>query len=157
MDEKFYTKALQYLSLRPRSEKEVRDNLLKFKAPLEQIQTIIDLLKKQRFLDDIVFAKWWVEQRSNFRQKGWRIIELELKQKGISDEIIKNLASGIKNQELEGVKPELDQAKDLVEKNIKKYKGLSRQQLYQRLGGFLGRRGFDYEVIKACIDSVLKK
>ncbi len=157
MDEKFYTKALQYLSLRPRSEKEVRDNLLKFKATKEQIQIIIDLLKKQRFLDDVTFAKWWVEQRSNFRQKGWKIVELELKQKGINSDIIKNLELEIKKGSLEGVKSELEQAKELVEKNIRKFKGLSRQQIYQRLGGFLGRRGFGYDIIKICIDEVLKK
>lgn len=157
MDEKFYTKALKFLSMRPRSEKEVYDNLLKFKAPKEQIQIIIDLLKKQKFLDDAAFAKWWAEQRSNFRQKGWRILELELKQKGISSEIIKNLGLEIKKGVVEGVKSELEQAKELVEKNLRKYKGLSRQQLYQKLGGFLGRRGFSYSVIKACIDDVAGK
>jgi regulatory protein len=157
MDEKFYTKALKYLALRPRSEKEVRDNLLKFKALEEQVNIIVELLKKQKFLDDVSFAKWWVEQRSNFRQKGWKIVELELKQKGISKEIIKNLESEMKNGTLEGVKGELEQAKELVEKNIRKYQGLTRQELYQKLGGFLGRRGFNYDIVKACIDEVLEK
>src|SRR5690348_12215412 len=151
MDEKLYVKALQFLKLRPRSEKEVRDNLLKKKAPENQIDTIIGVLKEQKFLNDYDFAKWWIEQRTTFRPKGWYVIEQELKLKGISHEIIKSFAQE-KSEDAD-----LESAKRLIERQLRKYQGLSRQELYNKLGGYLSRRGFNYEVIKACIDSVLGK
>lgn len=151
MDEKFYVKALQFLKNRPRSEKEVRDNLVKKKTPREQIDIIVGVLKQQKFLNDHEFAKWWIEQRTQFRPKGWRVIELELKQKGISDEIIKSFGEEKREES------ELDKAKKIVERHSAKYKGLTRQELYVKLGGYLGRRGFGYDIIKACIDDVMGK
>ena len=38
--------------------------------------------------NDLKFAKWWVEQRGNFRPKPKRILKIELTKKGIVKEII---------------------------------------------------------------------
>lgn len=165
MDEKLYIKAIKYLTQRPHSEKEVRDNLFKpyfrVKLPDEQkqeiqqkINTVIDKLKSQRFINDTDFAQWWVEQRSRFKPKGWRVIAMELKQKGIDKEIILEVRKTDVTTSLPG---EREQAMSIVEKRIKKYQGLDRNQLYQKLGGFLARRGFDLDIIRACIDEVIKK
>jgi len=154
MDERFYTKALRFLQLRPRTEKEVKDNLLKYKAPKDQIEIIINKLKEQKFLNDEEFAKWWIEQREKFRPKGWSLVEIELRNKGISKEIIQNLR--FKNKDLREDK-ELAKAKVLIQKNLKKFQGLSREKLFQKLGGFLTRRGFGYEIVKTCIDELYQK
>jgi SOS response regulatory protein OraA/RecX len=188
MDEKLYTKALKYLSRRPRSEKEVREhligkkNLYKFKSrhssaiesgltrsyrglqPLQddindifkKIDLIIDVLKEQRFLNDEDFVVWWVDQRTRFKAKGWRAIAFELKQKGISEELIKKQRA-TSNQDLENNRNEKEIALSLVQKRIKKYEGMPKDELYSKLGGFLARRGFDMDVIRACIDEVLRK
>jgi regulatory protein len=89
IDKKLYTQALKFLAKRARSTAEVRDNLLKVKAPEEQIQLIINLLTQQKFLDDMQFAQWWIEQRMLLRPKGWYVLEQELRQKGIPDDILK--------------------------------------------------------------------
>lgn len=150
--EKFYNKALRFLSFRPRSEKEVKDNLQRKKASFSIIETVLKKLKEKKFINDEGFAKWWVEQRTSFRPLGLRLIKIELRQKGISDEMIE---SGIMNQE-SGAKNDLGLARKLIEKKIARYKGLSKQELYQKLGGFLARRGFDWETIKQAIDEVLE-
>ena len=149
MDEYSYNLALKYLARRPRSEKEVHDYLIKKKVPDTQIQLILSKLREQKLINDEEFAQWWVEQRNRFRPKGHRAIAFELKQKGIPAHIISNLEPGTKNEE--------QLAKELIQKNIKKYQGLSRQELYNKLGGFLARRGFDYDTITSCIDEVLGK
>lgn len=148
--DKFYTKALKFLSFRPRSEKEISDYLIKKKADINLVNSIIEKLKIQKFLNDLEFAKWWIEQRTEFKPKGLRLIELELKQKGISKDLIDELR--IKNYEL--WKDDLTKAKELLEKYRKRFEGLDRQKIYQRAGGFLGRRGFDWETIKSAIDHV---
>lgn len=147
--EKFYNKALRFLSFRPRSEKEVRDNLKKKSfgrgsgLSEKTIELIIKKLKEQKFLDDKAFANWWIEQRTIVRPTGIHLIKIELKQKGIGEDLIKDLLSNsiVSTNELE-------RAKRLVDKRMKKYVGLSRNKIFQKLGGFLSRRGFDYDTIK---------
>lgn len=157
--EGFYNKALKFLSYRPRSEKEVRDNLLKKSfgrrsGPSEStVQLIIKKLREQKFLNDREFAKWWVEQRTIVKPMGKRLIKIELTRKGIDKELIDEVFEGIEDI----VHNELEMARKLVQRKISKYKGLDRQKIYQRLGGFLSRRGFDYDTIKKSIDEALKE
>lgn len=162
--EGFYNKALKFLSYRPRSEKEVRDNLLKKSfgrrsGPSEgTIELIIKKLKEQKFLNDSEFAKWWIEQRTLVKPMGKRLIKIELTRKGIDKELIDEIFDSAEVL----VQNELEMARKLVQRKIKKYlpagrqvKGLDRQKIYQRLGGFLSRRGFDYDTIKKAIDEAL--
>ena len=52
---------------------------------------------------------------------------------------------------------DLEKVKILVEKKIDRYKHLPKQEIYQKLGGFLARKGFSWDIIKASIDEELKK
>ncbi len=162
--QKYLENAIRFLSYRPRSEKEVRDNLLKKKASSEIIEQVIRWLKEQRFLNDEEFARWWVEQRTSFKPKGARIIKLELKQKGIAQDIIEAAFSHAETEEQVHlgmakdaiVRNELDVAKEIVKKKLHKYKHLPKFEIYQKLGSHLARRGFDWDSIKSSIDDVLR-
>lgn len=151
--DKFYEKAIKFLSFRPRSEKEVRDNLKKKKAPDSTIDLIIKKLKDQKFLNDQEFTKWWIEQRTVVKPTGVRIIKIELQRKGIDKEMMQEV---LENSE-DVIHNELDMARDLVQRKFKKYNGMERQEVYRKLGGFLSRRGFDYDTIKKAIDEILRK
>ncbi|MBI1982163.1 MAG: regulatory protein RecX [Candidatus Levybacteria bacterium] len=162
--EKFYNSALRFLSYRPRSEQEIRDKLRKFKIKktattetqnkdeTQKLSAIIDRvivkLKEQKFINDEEFTRWWIEQRTNVQPRSIRLIKIELRRKGISEEIIDNLPLTI---------DDLKNAKKLIEKKLPRYKGLSKQEIYQKLGSFLARRGFDWETIKHGVDEVVKK
>ena len=148
--EKFYNSALRFLSFRPRSEKELRTNLKGKHATNEIIEKIIIKLKEKRFINDEEFAKGWIESRLRFKPRSLRLIKLELRQKGIADEIIE---SGIMNQEL-GTDSDLEQAKKLVEKRIKRVGHLPKQEVYQKLGRYLASKGFSWDTIKKAIDPV---
>lgn len=154
MDEALYTRALNYLSRRPRSEKEVKDNLKKKKASDSQIEQILSTLRQQKFVNDYEFALWWIQQRRQFRPKGQRALEFELRQKGISEEVIKQLKHEDTNETSE---TENALVRLLIQKRIGKYEGMTKNETFQRLGGFLARRGFDLDIIKACIDEVFRK
>lgn len=145
---KFWNGSLRFLSYRPRSEKEVRDNLVKKKAPQEVIESVIKKLKENKFLNDKEFAEWFVRSRTISRPKAARIIKMELKQKGISKETIDNLPLTI---------DDLESAKKLLEKKFDRYKSLERNEIYSKLGGFLARRGFDWDTIKKAIDEVVSR
>lgn len=148
----YYTKALLFLSRRPRSEKEVRDNLMKKKADPDVIEGIIKLLKKQKFLNDVDFAKWWVRQRIDFKPRSYSFIRNELKIKGVSDIIIQEIFE----QSDDATLSEKEMANSLVKKKITRYKNEERNVVYQKVGHYLARRGFSWDVIKRAIDDNLK-
>lgn len=134
--EKFFNSSLHFLSFRARSEKEVLDNLKKKEAPIEIIEKIIQKLKELKFLDDKEFAKAWIEQRSAFKPRSSKVLKIELRQKGISEDII---------EEFIEVKNDLALAKKLFEKNKRKFKG---EDWFNKAAGFLQRKGFDWDIIK---------
>ncbi|MFH1832629.1 MAG: regulatory protein RecX [Candidatus Levyibacteriota bacterium] len=149
--EREYNSALKFLSYRPRSEQEIREKLKSKKAPEEIIEKIISKLKEHKFLDDAEFTRWWIESRTNFKPRSMRLIKIELKGKGIADDIIDeifNFQFSIFN--------ETEMAKKLIRKKIKKYQTLPKLEIYQKLGRFLASKGFNWETIKQSIDEVLE-
>jgi len=151
--ERYYTSAIRFLARRPRSSKEIRDNLSKKKAPEEIITAILKKLQEQKFQNDNEFAQWWVDQRTRFKAKSDRVIKLELRQKGISDEVISEVFAN------EQTNKKSDKAKALaiVQKYQSRYGTLTREERYRKLGGLLARRGFDWEVSKAVIDDIFER
>ncbi len=161
----FYNRCLRFLTIRNRSEKEIRDYLVRLSGKPEAhpesdsgldimtvIEQVISKLKANKFINDIEFARLWIQKRTRINPKSLYIIKMELREKGIDEQTISQF---LQNQK-EEVVDDLTRAKELVDKHIKKYKGLTKQELYQKLGGFLSRRGFSYEVVKKSIDEVLQ-
>jgi regulatory protein len=147
----YLNRTLKFLGFRPRSEKEVRDYLIKKQAPDELREKLITYLIELRFLNDVEFTRWWVEQRTQGQPRSHRVIKMELKQKGIAQDIIEQVLQGTE----EPVQDDLESARKLVRKKLPRYQMLEKQELYQKLGGFLGRKGFDWETIKRAIDMEL--
>ncbi|MCL5114011.1 MAG: RecX family transcriptional regulator [Patescibacteria group bacterium] len=147
--EKFYNKALKFLSYRPRSEQEVIKNLLRKKSPEDIIKKITAKLEEQKFLNDEEFVKWWVEQRTTFKPRSLRLIKIELKQKGISNDLVEKVINDV------GLTiDDLASARKLVERKKEKWKNLSREQKFQKLSRFLASRGFSYDIIKEIFKNI---
>lgn len=150
---KYLENTYRYLGIRNRSEKEIRDYLLRKKAEPEVIEAIVKRLKNQKFLDDEVFARGWIISRARSRPKGKSALKFELQQKGIAKDIIEKVLSEVN----EDIPDELTQAKNLIGRQIEKIKDVPRQEIYNKVGSFLARRGFSWETIKKAIDDVLAK
>ena len=133
--------AYRLLSRRPQSEKEVRTKLhqygykKKIEDLLDNINYVVEQLKKEEYIDDKKFADWYVSQRQDFRPRSKRRLTVELTQKGISDEIIEIALEGY-NEELV--------LKKLIEK---KKEGYSTEELINYLLG----QGFPYDLIKTVL------
>ena len=147
--EQIFQKTLRFVGLRPRSQKEILFYLQKKTSDEKIIVKVIEDLTNLGLLDDVAFVDWWLEQRAAFRPKSKIALIMELKQKGIKDELIKK-AVGEKVDEKEAVAL-------LVEKKLKIWARLPQKILREKLVGFLGRRGFNWETIKLILDEKLKK
>lgn len=153
-----YTKTLKYLNYRPRSEKEIRDYLAKklsviANPDLSMIDVIIHKLKAQKFLNDLEFARMWVRSRTSYKPKGERLIRMELKQKGISQDIIDEVFMSSEVR----MSNDLELAVEMLTKKKKKYEGMERQERFNKAGSMLARRGYDLDVIRKAIDQVFEK
>lgn len=154
---KLLEKALRFLSFRPRSERELRDHLRKKMSrsqsvkesrgtidaidTTDTIDTVIQRLQRLGYLNDLDFAKWWVEQRKTHSPRGARLIRSELYQKGVAQEIIDKLLP-------EDEAGEVERALKTATKKLRSYKNLKPQEFKQKMGQYLAQRGFDWEVIK---------
>ena len=157
--EKFYNLALRFLSYRPRSEKEVRDKLKSKKVESSTIEIIISKLIEKKFINDEEFAKGFVESRLRFKPRSVRLIKLELKQKGIEQELIdKMINDEARLPDGQGLMiNDLENAKKLIEKKLPRYKGLPKQKIYEKVSRFLASKGFGWDTIKKSIDEAFKK
>ena len=138
-------RALNFLSYRPRSEKEVRQNLKKHKYHEGVIDEIIDRLKRGGLVNDATFADLWVENRSEFRPRGERMLRAELRLKGIPDEIISGVVEDLDETSL---------AAKAAKKKARRYRDLEWEEFRKKLYGFLARRGFHYGIISDVVTKV---
>lgn len=148
--EKYLNSVIRLLTLRPRTEKEITDYLKKKKTPDDIIEKIISKCRDYGFINDKKFAQEWIRSRMNYKLKSKRVVKMELHQKGISKDEVEDVLSNT-DQEIN----DLEQAKKLASQRITRYKNLPKNEIHRKLGGFLGRRGFDWDTIKRTIDDVL--
>jgi regulatory protein len=137
-----FNAASHFLSYRPRSEFEVRERLLRRGFDNNTTESAIAKLKEQGLVDDAAFAQFWKENRDSFSPRSQWLIKLELRQKGVTDNLI-------------------DQSTDIIDADsayraaLNKARSLPRsdyQSFRRRLGEFLKRRGFGYGVINHTIE-----
>ena len=82
--------ALRYLTARPRSERELRDRLRQRKVGEMVIDRTVEQLRARGLLDDFTFAQYWVDQRVTFRPRSRRMLEMELRRKGVDGTAIED-------------------------------------------------------------------
>lgn len=80
--------AAAFLAVRPRSVDETRRRLRHLGYPAGPIDVVIDRLLAFGYLDDVAFARAWVESRDRARPRGESALRRELMLKGIDREVI---------------------------------------------------------------------
>jgi regulatory protein len=142
-----FQQAVRFLGYRPRTVEEVRRNLSQHEVSDEVISLTIKRLLRSGLLNDQIFAQQWVENRTEFRPRGRRALEFELRSRGISDDIIQRTFQ-------DSFTDEDSLAYTAAQKYAQKLIGLERQVFRRKLGGFLARRGFSYEIAAPVIEQV---
>lgn len=138
-------KALHFLSYRPRSINEIRKNLANRDIPEGVIEETINRLQKNSILDDHKFALEWIENRNAFRPRSRSALRLELRQKGISDEVIQTVLNDINDESL---------ALQAARKYMRRLEGLNQIEFRKKLSAHLVRRGFYFSSINPVVTVV---
>ena len=142
--QKTLDKLLRFATLRPRSEKEIRLWLRRKKVHESLFSKLFDRLNHLELIDDEKFAKWWVEQRQSFRPKPKRILNIELRTKGIKKEIIEKVLGETKIDEEK-------MARELLNKKMYKWKALPAREACQKMSQYLAGKGFSWEMIEKVV------
>ena len=137
--------AYRFLSYRPRSEAEIKERLRRRGFEDSKIEIVINKLKEQNLLDDTAFAQFWKENRDMFRPRSQRLTRLELKKKGVADEIIKAVTDD---------SDDIQTAYQAAQKKAQHLPNQDYEVFRRRLGEYLKRRGFGYTVISQTVKRI---
>src|SRR5229473_2765584 len=133
-------RALNYLSFRPRSREEVRRYLRRKETPPEIIEAALARLDRLDFVNDRAFAEFWIETRGQFNPRGAHALKNELRMKGVERDVADELVDEEKDEE-RALHAGRKKALSLI-----RIPTIDYTTFRTRLGSFLHRRGFSYEI-----------
>ena len=153
-DEYQYAKkaALDSLSYRIRSRKEVKDKLKEKKISQSNIEKTLAHLEKLGLLNDEEFARLLVQSKTGKNPAGKNVIKQKLFQKGISKEISEKVLD-----ELYTESNEKKLILDVFNKYKPKLKGLDEYKRRKKMFEYLARKGFDFDLINEFLNEKFKE
>ena len=137
-----YDAAALFISYRPRSEPELRERLRTRNFPPESIDAVVARMKEQGLVNDTAFAQFWTENRDSFSPRSQWLTGMELRRKGVSEEIIQK-AVGTLDDDDSAYRAAYKKARNLPRRDYQSFR--------RRLGDHLQRRGFGYGVINETV------
>lgn len=144
--ESAYQIAIKFIGYRIRTTSEVEKYLDRKGIEQTIINQVIERLTTNGLLDDTSFAQLWIENRNEFRPRAHRVLASELRNKGISSEII--------DDTIKDTMPEEKLAYLAAQKQVRRYENLEWNAFYQKLGSYLARRGFSYSIIRLVVEQI---
>lgn len=136
-DGKLRIRAIEWLCIRPRSEKELKDYLRKKNTESDYSQNLINEMTEKKYLSDENFAKWFLELKKR-QLKSQKEIVFLLRQKGVSRQIINHL---LENNDV----IDRENLKNLILKKRSKYKDDT------KLMSYLIRKGYSFSDVKEAL------
>jgi regulatory protein len=141
-------RAARFLAYRPRSVQEVRRNLQEHKTEPEVIEAAIERLSAMGYLDDTAFARFWVQNRNEFKPLSPKALRYELRQKGVPSDIIDEALASLEADEL---------AYRAARSRVSRLRQTSKHTFRQKLSTFLQQRGFGYTTIHDVVERLIEE
>lgn len=136
---KNYIRAVDLISRRLRSEREIRDYAFRKQWTRDNIERVIDRLRERGYLNDEKFAESFVRSRTNTRNFSAKRMKVELRKKGVGTDIITKVLAGSDEYD------EKVALNNLIIKKRNKYDDS------RKLIAYLARQGFSYDDIKSAL------
>jgi regulatory protein len=143
---KAYNLAVNYLAKRMRSEKEIKDYLTQKEVEEPIINEVLYKLASQKYINDEEYAFSFVRTQMNTTDKGPDLITMELKERGITEVLIKQAIAQYSKEE------QVEKAIKVSEKLIKKSTKESERIVKQKAEQLLLRKGYPFEVIHLALN-----
>jgi len=141
--------ALNLLSQRAYSEKKLTEKLACREVDQDDIDRIVKKLKEFGYIDDLKYAKDFVENAQNIKLSGRRKIYWQLIKKGISKQTAEQAIAEVYED---------DNEREAIKEIIEKYaRNIPKDKLYERLMRRLIARGYDFTLVKKEVEKYQRK
>lgn len=127
---------LRRLTAAPRSRAELASDLAKRGVPDDVATDVLDRFEELRLIDDVEFARMWVESRHRSKGIARPVLRQELRRKGVPDEAIEAALAQVTDDD------ERARARALVDRRLVALARHDPQTQARRLTSLLVRRGF---------------
>lgn len=145
-----YEMALQRLSALCASaehcEYEMTEKMRKWEVEESDRERIMEYLRKAKFVDDERYARAFVKDKIKYNKWGRRKVEQGLWAKHIAEDIRQRVLDEVDESQYKSV------LTDLMKSKRRSIKAANDYEMNRKLIKFALSRGFDYSIIRQCID-----
>ncbi|HEY2700215.1 MAG TPA: regulatory protein RecX [Pseudonocardiaceae bacterium] len=138
---------LNLLAARPMTRAELHKKMLGRGYEEDVAEQVLNRLDKVGLIDDAAVAEVWVRSRHNYNGLARRALSMELRRKGVADEVVAEAVSAV------DADAEESRARDLVRKRLRGTMPTDETATVRRLVGMLARKGYSeglaYRVVKS--------
>lgn len=143
-----YDLAVKYISTKYRSCYEVHEYLLKKEVDKIVIHEVIEKLKSQKYLDDGVYAKAFVNDRIKFSSNGPYKIRRELEERRVADNVIEDALSIFDGS------MEREKLSKLVPKYVKTIRNKSYVMMKNKVLDYFSNLGYNRSIVNDLLSNV---
>ncbi len=143
---------LRLLTDRARTRQELAGALARKGVPAEAAAAVLDRFDEVGLIDDAAFAGQWVRSRHEHRGLGRRAIAVELRRKGVADDVAGEALAGV------DAAAEARRARELVDRKLRSLAADTpeeRATAGRKLVGMLARKGYGagtaYQVVREAL------
>lgn len=150
-EEQAHALCLRLLTVRARTRAELAGRMARNGYPDDVAEVVLGRLADVGLIDDEDFAAQWVRSRQTYAGKGKRALAVELRTKGVDDEIIAAALEDI------DAGAERVRAEQLVERRLRRevLGDGDDAKVMRRLVGMLARRGYGQSMAVAVVTAAL--
>ena len=145
--EDIYNKAVNYISIKIRSKDEIYNYLNKKGYDKEDINNVIDRLKKNNLINDDLYIKSYIHDKFYLSSDGLNKIKRYLIDLRLDESIIDKYISEINREDI------IDKLNKLVDKKIKSNKTYNGNILRMRLVNYFYELGYDKSDIEEILNT----
>lgn len=127
-------------------EYEMTEKMRKWEVDESDRQRIVEYLRDAKFVDDERYARAFVKDKIKYNKWGRRKVEQALWAKHIADDIRQRVLDEVDDSEYKSV------LADLLKSKRRSIKAATDYELNMKLIKFALSRGFDYSIVRQCID-----
>ena len=127
-------------------EQEMRDKMRRWAIDPDAQDRVVARLVKERYVDNERYARAFVKDKIRYNKWGRRKVMQALWMKRIDDDIQRSVLDEIDDKEY------IDVLVPLLKQKRKTIKAKSDYELNQKLVRFALSRGFDFNIIRQCMD-----
>lgn len=127
--------------------KEMTDKMDKWELPEEAQSRILEYLRKEKYLDDERYTRFFARDKIRYNKWGRRKVEQALYMKRIPKEISTPVLNDIEEEMY------VDILRPLLQQKRKSTKAASDYEMRMKLIRFALQRGFTMDIIQQCLDT----